>query len=295
MSNAPYKWHGRLTPWLFIFPTLVGLIIFRCIPIVSAFCLSFTDWNLLSSPVFSGLANYAELFGDPSFWRIVLNTFQFSVIFVGGGMVFGLLLAVLINVALKGISFLRALIYLPVVTSSVAVGIIWNWMLGPNFGIISQIITKLGMEPPYFLTDPKIALTSVALVQVWKMSGYYMILFLAGLQNIPDEVLESAYCDGASSVKAFFKITLPMLRPTVFFVLTVALIDSFKNFELIYAMTKGGPGISSTTLVYDVFLNAFQYYRVGFASAVSYILLFCVGMLTLFNFWIRKRFAQPID
>ena len=141
MNTVSYKWHGKLTPWLFIFPTLIGLIIFRCIPIISAFCLSFTDWNLLSAPVFSGIANYKELFCDPSFWRIVLNTFQFSAIFVCGGMVCGLALAVLINVTLHGISFLRALIYLPVVTSSVAVGIIWNWMLGPNFGIISQAIT----------------------------------------------------------------------------------------------------------------------------------------------------------
>lgn len=295
MSSVSYKWHSKVTPWLFIFPTLIGLIVFRCIPIGAAFYLSFTDWNLLSAPEWIGFGNYAELFADSSFWRIVLNTFQFSLVFVAGSMVIGLALAVLINTRIKGISAFRAIIYLPVVTSSVAVGIIWNWMLGPTYGIINNIISALGMEPPYWLADARFALTTVSVVQMWKMSGYYMILFLAGLQNIPTEVLESAYCDGASSRKAFFAITLPMMKPTIFFVLTVALIDSFKNFELIYSMTKGGPGIASTTLVYDVYLNAFQYYRVGFASAISYVLLLFVGLMTIINFWIRKHHAQPLD
>ncbi len=293
--SASYKWHNKLTPWLFVFPTVIGLIFFRCIPIGAAFYLSFTDWNLLSKINWIGLENYAELFSDPSFWHIILNTFQFSLVFVCGSMVVGLALAVLINIKCKGISAIRAIIYLPVVTSSVAVGIVWNWMLGPTYGIINNVISALGMEPPYWLADSHYALTTVSVVQMWKMSGYYMILFLAGLQNIPTEVIESAYCDGATARKTFFAITLPMLKPTVFFVLTVAIIDSFKNFELIYAMTKGGPGISSTTLVYDVYLNAFQYYRVGFASAVSYVLLLFVGLLTVLNFWIRKRYAQPLD
>ena len=295
MSKVAYKWHNKITPWLFVFPTIVGLIIFRCIPIVSAFYLSFTDWNLLSKVHWIGLENYAELFSDPSFWRIILNTFQFSLVFVALSMVAGLALAVLINTKCIGISAIRAIIYLPVVTSSVAVGIVWNWMLGPTYGIINNIISAIGLKPPYWLADSHYALTTVSVVQMWKMSGYYMILFLAGLQNIPTEVIESAYCDGATARKTFFAITLPMLKPIVFFVLTVAIIDSFKNFELIYAMTKGGPGISSTTLVYDVYLNAFQYYRVGFACAVSYVLLLFVGLMTLLNFWIRRRYAQPLD
>ena len=294
-NRISYKWHSSITPWLFILPTLVGLIVFRLIPIGASFYLSFTDWNLLSQPQWIGLGNYSELIREGEFATVVLNTLQFSFIFVAGSMILGLALAVMINVHVHGISVFRAMIYLPVVTSNVAIGIIWNWMLGPTYGIVCNIIETLGMTPPYFLSDPKLALTTVAMVHMWKMSGYYMILFLTGLQNVPTEVLESAYCDGANNRQTFFKITLPMLKPTVFFVLTIALIDSFKNFELIYSMTKGGPGISSTTLVYDVYLNAFQFYRVGYASAVSFILLLFVGAFTIFNFWIRKHHAQPLD
>lgn len=295
MSNINYKWHSKITPWLFIFPTLVGLAVFRLIPIVSALYLSFTDWNLLRDPVWTGLSNFKELFSNPSFLKIIGNTFQFSLIYVCGSMVVGLALAVLINIRIKGISFFRAILYLPVVTSSIAIGIVWNWMLGPTFGIVNNIISAMGIQPPYWLADSKFALSTVSFVQMWKMSGYYMIMFLAGLQNIPTEVKESAYCDGATNSQIFFKITLPMLKPTLFFVLTISLIDSFKNFEIIYAMTRGGPDISSTTLVYDVYLNAFQYYRVGFASSVSFVLLVLVGLLTILNFWIRKRYAQTLD
>ena len=295
MADVSYKWHGKLTPWLFILPTVIGLLVFRLIPIVSSFYLSFTDWSLLGAPVFLKLGNYTELFGSREFLSIILNTFQFSFIYVAGSIVLGLALAVLINVQLKGISFFRAAIYLPVVTSAVAVGIVWNWMLGPTYGVINNMIAAVGLTPPYWLGDMKLSLNTVAFVQVWKMSGYYMIIFLAGLQNIPSDTLEAARVDGANPAQSFFRVTLPMLMPTVFFVLTIAIIDSFKNFELIYAMTKGGPGNSSNTLVYDVYLNAFVYYRVGFASAIAYILLVFVGLLTIGNLYIRKYYAQPLD
>ncbi len=295
MADITYKWHKSYTPWLFIFPTVLGLTVFRLIPIAWSFYLSFTDWNLLAKPTFIQLGNYKELLASEDFITILLNTLQFSVVYVIGSIVLGLALAVLINTKIKGISAFRAAIYLPVVTSAVAVGIVWNWILGPTYGIVNNLIEAIGITPPYWLGDPKLVLNTVASVQVWKMSGYYMIIFLAGLQNIPAETLESARVDGANHRQSFFGITLPMLSPTVFFVLTIAIIDSFKNFELIYSMTKGGPGNSSNTLVYDVYLNAFVYYRVGFASAIAYVLLIVVGLLTVANFYIRKHHTQPLD
>jgi len=295
MTQPPYRWHSHFTPWVFILPTVLGLLVFRLIPIVSSFYLSFTDWNLLGSPAFLKTENYKELIQSEEFVQIVLNTFQFSLVYVVGSTIFGLALAVLINVKLKGIAVFRAAIYLPVVTSAVAVGIVWNWMLGPTYGVINNLIEAIGLTPPYWLGDTKLALNTVAAVQVWKMSGYYMIIFLAGLQNIPSDTLESAKVDGANAVQSFFRITLPMLLPTLFFVLTIGIIDSFKNFELIYAMTKGGPQNASNTLVYDVYLNAFVYYRVGFASAIAYILLIFVGLLTVGNFYIKKYLVQPLD
>lgn len=287
------RWYHSWTPWLFLFPTVVGLLVFRLIPIGASFALGFTDWDLLRSPVFVGLGNFEELFATDEFPGIIRNTLLFSLYYVLGSMLFGLVLALLIDVKMKGIGFFRACLYLPVITSSVAVGIVWNWLLGPNFGLINILLEQLGITPPYWLSDEKWALGTVAFVNVWKQAGYYMLLFLAGMQNIPRECLEAASIDGANPAQTLFRVKLPLFAPTIFFVLTVTIIDSFKNFELIYAMTKGGPGNATNTLVYDVYLNAFGYYRVGFASAISLILFILVGVVTLMNFYIRKYWAQP--
>ncbi|MCK9548335.1 MAG: sugar ABC transporter permease [Sphaerochaeta sp.] len=295
MRHTPYRWHKPLTPWVFVLPTVVGLLAFKLLPIVSALYFSFTEWSLLGSPLFIKLANYRELVSSEVFVRIVRNTVQFSFVYVIGSMVFGLALAVLINVQTRGIAFFRAAIYLPVVTSAVAVGIVWNWMLGPTYGVINNLIEAMGMTPPYWLADMKLALNTVATVQVWKMSGYYMIIFLAGLQNINADVLDSARVDGANAIQSFFRITVPMMASTLFFVLTITIIDSFKNFELIYAMTKGGPQNASNTLVYDVYLNAFVYYRIGYASAIAYVLFIIVALMTIFNFYVRKHLVEGLD
>lgn len=295
MTQTPFRWHRRITPWIFILPTVIGLLIFRLIPIFSSFYLSFTEWNLLRKAQFIGLGNYVEMMKSREFLMTLTNTLQFSLVYVVGSMALGLALAVLIDVQIKGISLYRAAIYLPVVTSAVAVGIVWNWILGPTYGIVSNIFESLGLTAPYWLSDPKLALNTVASLQVWKMSGYYMIIFLAGLQAINKDVLESARIDGANAFQSFFRITLPMLMSTFFFVLTITIIDSFKNFELIYAMTKGGPQNASNTLVYDVYLNAFVFYRVGYASAIAYILLVFVGLLTILNFFIKKYFVYSFE
>jgi multiple sugar transport system permease protein len=295
MRANKLKWHGKYTPWLFLIPTLVGLFVFKLIPILSAFYLSFTRWNLLGSPKFIGLDNFKEAFQSTQFLQTIQNTFEFSIIYIIGSMIFGLFLAILINKKLKGINFFRALIYLPVVTSSVAVGIVWNWILGPNVGLVAKILASIGINAPYWLGDTALALKTVASVQVWKMSGYYMILFLAGLQAIDSQVIEASIVDGANSIQRFFRVTLPMLSPTTFFVLSISIIDSFKNFELIYAMTKGGPQNSTNTLVYDVYLNGFQFFRIGYASSISMVLLLFVAILTAINFYIKKNWAQPLN
>jgi len=290
-----FKWHSRLAPWVLIFPTLIGLVVFRLIPIVASLILSFTKWNLITSPVNIGLENYRELFADPDFWKIAGNTLKLTGGYVVGSMVFGLLLALLVNNRIRGMNFYRAAIYIPVITSSVAVGIVWTRILGPKFGIIDFLLGKLGIVAPYWLQDPGLALWTVTFVQVWKMSGYYMILFLAGLQSISKEVLEASIVDGTTPVQRLFKVTIPMLAPTIFFVLTVAIMDAFKNFELIYAMTKGGPQNATNTLVYSVYVNAFSFSRVGYAEAIAWVLMAVVGVLTLINFYIRRYWAQPLD
>ena len=259
-EKQKFKWHSWATPWILVFPTLIGLVIFRLIPIVSSFFLSFTKWNLITDPKFIGL-----------------------------------ILALLVNNKLRGMNFFRAAIYMPVITSSVAVGIVWTRILGPKYGILDFFLKKIGITAPYWLQDPSLAIWTVTFVQVWKMSGYYMILFLAGLQAISKEVIEASVVDGATPTQRLFRVTIPMLAPTTFFVLTVAIMDAFKNFELIYAMTMGGPQNATNTLVYSVYLNAFSYNRVGYAESIAWVLMVVVGLLTVGNFFIKKYWAQPLE
>jgi multiple sugar transport system permease protein len=287
-----FSWYKKKDPWIFLLPTLLGLFVFRLGPIIGSFLLSFTDWDIIKKPRFIGLENYIELFNNPSFIEVLSNTLLFAFIYVIGVTVIGLFLAVLLNRNFKGISFFRSAFYTPVVTSAVAVGIIWSWILSPNYGVLNLMLLKLGINPPYWLGDTSIALFTVASVQVWKMAGYYMIVFLAGLQGIPRSLLEAAHIDGASPRRSFFTITLPLLSPTTFFVVSIAIIDSFKNFELIYAMTKGGPQNATNTLVYDVFLNAFVYYRMGYASTVAYVLLALVAGFSILNFTLKKHWVN---
>ncbi|HPD69920.1 MAG TPA: sugar ABC transporter permease, partial [Rectinema sp.] len=260
-------------------------------PIIGSFYLGFTDWDLLRTPKFIGLSNFSEALSDPGLIRIVVNTVLFSIIYVIGVMVIGLFLALMVNQKLPGTNFFRAAYYLPVITSAVAIGIIWSWILSPQVGILNILVKSVGLKPPNWLGDTHWALLTVSVIQVWKMAGYYMVLFLAGLQSIPDSVKEAAVVDGANSLQLFFHVTLPMLSPTTFFVLTVAMIDSFKNFELIYTMTRGGPQSSTTTLVYDVYVYGFVHYRMGYASAVAYVLMVLVGAITIANFYIKKRWV----
>ena len=292
MKRKSLTWYKRWDPWLFLIPTILGLVFFRVGPIIGSFLISFTDWDILRDARFLGLENYKEMFLNSAFYQVLRNTLTFSFIYVFGVTVFGMLLALLLNQKLKGMKFFRSAFYTPVVTSAVAVGIIWSWILSPKYGILTIILTKLGIVSPYWLGDPSIALFTVAMIQVWKMSGYYMIIFLAGLQNIPESLREAAKIDGAGKLKSFLSITLPLLTPTTFFVLSISIIDSFKNFELIYAITRGGPQNSTNTLVYDVYLNAFVYYRMGYSSALAYILLAVVGLITAFNFYGKKRWVQ---
>lgn len=294
-EKQKFKWHSWATPWILVFPTLIGLVIFRLIPIVSSFFLSFTKWNLITDPKFIGLKNFTELFSDPVFWKILGNTLKITAGYVTGGMIFGLLLALLVNNKLRGMNFFRAAIYMPVITSSVAVGIVWTRILGPKYGILDFFLKKIGITAPYWLQDPSLAIWTVTFVQVWKMSGYYMILFLAGLQAISKEVIEASVVDGATPTQRLFRVTIPMLAPTTFFVLTVAIMDAFKNFELIYAMTMGGPQNATNTLVYSVYLNAFSYNRVGYAESIAWVLMVVVGLLTVGNFFIKKYWAQPLE
>ena len=211
-------------------------------------------------------------------------------------MVCGLFLAILVNNKLRGITFFRGLYYLPVITATVAVGVVWSWILSPRFGILTRWLNDLGfVNVPSFLGDSRYALLSLVVVYIWKMAGYHMILFLAGLQGIPEVYYEAAKIDGATPWQTLRHITLPLLSTTTFFIMIIALIQSLQTFDLTFAMTEGGPNNASTTLSFFTYINAFVHFRMGYAASMAFVLFLIVGTITVINFWARKYWVNTIE
>lgn len=286
--------YGKLTPFLFILPMLVGLAIFRLIPIVVSFVVSFTSWNVFSPPQWVGLDNYRTLVQSPIFWEVARNTVVFALVFVPLVMSLGLSLALLVNQKLRGSAFFRGVFFMPYITSIVAVALAWKWILATRFGLLNNALFEwFGVQnPPSWLGDPRYALMAVAFVLAWQSAGFQMLLFLAGLQNIDESLKEAAMIDGATRWQVFRHITLPLLSPITFFVLIISLIASSQTFEVTYALTGGGPQRASTTLAFYIYQNAFVHYQMGFASSLAYTLLLFVGGLTLVNFYLRRRWVH---
>jgi multiple sugar transport system permease protein len=276
--------------WAFVFVglALTGLIVLTIGPIVASFLLSFTDWDLLGAPRFIGLRNFEELFADTTFWRAVQNTIVFTTLSVPLGMALSLGLAMALNRKLRGIGFYRTLFLLPLVASSVATALIWGLMLDPVAGPVNYLLGQAGLPQPGWLGDTFWAMPSIIIMSIWKGFGLNVVIFLAGLQGIPNELYEAAQIDGAGRFARFRHITLPMLSPTTFFVLLIALIASFQVFDSTYVLTKGGPQDSTITLVYYVYQTGFQQLRMGYASAISYV-LFAMTLVIVGIQWLSQR------
>ena len=296
---------------LYILPTYLILFVFIIVPIFFAFYLSFNKWNLLGNIKFTGIANYKKLFHMEEFWTALVNTFYYTFITVPLGICLALFLAVLLNSKIKGLAFYRAAYFMPVMTSVVASAFIWQWIFQSHNGILNYILGFIGFEPiswlnepkgiftvifdsidvklPKFLGGPSVTLVAISIMSIWKNTGYYMIIILAGLQNIPKSYYEAAEIDGAGPVRRFISITLPILSPTTFFVLIMSVIVSFQVFEQIAVTTKGGPLNSSLVLVYFIYERAFRYLEVGFASSSAFILFAIVLILTYFQVKILGR------
>ena len=282
---------GRVTPYLFVAPMILGLAVFRFGPLLVAAFASFTKWDIRTPPEWHGLANYRELWSSELFWKVVRNSVVFAAIFVPGVIAISLALAVLLNRKTKGIAFFRAAYFLPWITTMVAVAFAWRWIFTPRFGILNHFLrTYLGVsDPPAWLAESMWALPALAVVSIWKTLGFQMMIFLAGLQGIPHVLYEAAAIDGANRWQQFRMITLPMLEPVTFFVFIITLIDSFKTFEVTYALTGGGPNNSSETLAFSIFRNAFLFGRMGYASAQAMILLVSVSALGAAAYWWQAR------
>jgi multiple sugar transport system permease protein len=286
--------HGKLTPYLFVLPMVVGLIVFRLGPVAVAFMAGFTKWNIQTPPELLGLANYGEAISSEIFWQVSKNTLLFTLIYVPGVMILALVMAVMVNQKIRGIAFFRGLYFMPYITAMVAVAMVWRWIFATRFGILNFVLSSAFQisDPPAWLADRAWALPALAIVAIWKHAGFQMLVFLAGLQGIPNSLYEAAAIDGASRRAQFFKITLPLLSPVTFFVFIITVVDAFKTFDVTYAMTGGGPNYASTTLAYAIYQNAFIYGRMGYASALAMLLLVFVGVTTLVSFKLKDRMVD---
>jgi len=280
-----------------LLPAVVIIAAFVIWPVINSLYLSFHDWHLLRPDhPFVGFGNYQAVVSDKDFWNALKNTVMFSVGTVPTRMALALLLALLFNSG--GFPFskiLRAVVYLPHVASMVVISFIWLFLLDRDLGIISNtFLPALGLEPVAFLRDPKLAMPSIMAMSVWKSLGYETMVFLAGLQGIHREYLEAAAIDGANRWQVFWHITLPLLSPTVMFLAVIGVIFSFQVFDSIYVMTEGGPLKRTEVLVYYVYYHGFETYRLGYASALAYILFIIILSLTILEFWMAGYFRKEV-
>jgi ABC-type sugar transport system permease subunit len=250
-------------------PTLLGLLFFTLGPLVFAVYISFTDWSLLGSPTWVGLTNFKQLFGDSTFWTAWVNTLYYTGVSVPLSMIVGLAIALLLNRKLPGMAVFRVLFFVPMTIGVVASGLLWSWMFNPQYGVLNYLFHFVGLGPFHWLTSSQMSMPSIILVGVWRALGFNIIVFLAGLQAIPQELYDAAYIDGAGGVRRFWNVTIPLLSPTIFFSALIGIIMSFQVFEQTYVMTQGGPGNSTLTIIYFVFQQGFSYLRMGYASAAS--------------------------
>ncbi len=279
-----------LTPYLFLLPGCVILGAFIFYPLLQAIWLSFTDYNMIVDPTFIGTENYQRLFDDDMFWKTLIQTLIYLVGVVPALIILPIFLAILVNQKLKGIGFFRSAYYIPVVTSWVVVGITWEWVYAEK-GVLNYLLEVVGLVngPVHWLTSEKTALFAVMAVTVWKGLGYYMVIYLAGLQSIPSNLYEAAEIDGANKWQQTIRITIPMLMPSIIIVTVMSSIAAMKVFEEIYIMTGGGPLNSSKTLVFYIYQEAFEKLSMGYASAAGVVLFLITLIFSIVNLKLMGR------
>jgi len=289
-GNRKQARRNTLIGWTFILPNFLGFLAFTLIPVLAAFALSFMEWTSFSAPKWVGLANFQRMLASDSFWVALRNTVVYAIGHVPLTMALALLLAMLLNRKLKGIGFFRVALFFPYITSLVAVAVVWNMLFSPDNGPINQFLHTIGIaNAPGWTSSSDWALPAVIITSVWRDMGYYMVLYLAGLQAIPAELYEAAEVDGASAWQRFWNVTIPSLRPTTFFVVVMLTVSSFKVFDLIVVMTNGGPGRSTPVLSQLIYQEGIGEGKFGYSSAISLVLFLIVLTVTVVQFKIQQR------
>ncbi len=283
------NYYKKYTPYLFLLPALAVLVVFFFIPFFQTLGLSFFDYSSsLYHPHFSGADNYIKLFKEPIFYKVMFNTFMYLVIAVPFLVIFPLFVAILINQKIRGITLYKILIYFPVIVSIVVAAIAFKWLFAGQ-GILNYVLSEMNLSPIGWLTDTKWALFSVAVVTIWKGIGYYMMIYLASLMSVPQDLYEACDIDGAGFFKKHLTVTIPHIMPTIALVSTISTISAMKVFAEIYVMTKGGPLNSSKTIVYYIYERAFENLDLGYASAMAVVLLVIVMLFSLINIFCFEK------
>ena len=284
-----FRYYKKYVPYLFLLPALVILTVFFFIPFFQTIGLSFFDYSKsIYGPSFVGLDNYTNILHSGLFYKIMGNTFLFLVLAVPFLVIFPLFLAVLINQKIRGITLYKILIYLPVIVSIVVAAIAFKWLYAQE-GILNYFVTTFGLKPIGWLTDSRFSLLSVAIVTIWKGVGYYMMIYLAALMSVPQELYEACDIDGANFLTKHLTVTIPQILPTIALVSTISIISAMKVFVEIYVMTKGGPLNSSKTIVYYIYERAFENLDLGYASALAVVLLVVIMVFSLINIFVFEK------
>lgn len=270
----------KIAPYIFIAPNILLFLTFMIIPILFTFYISFQEWGILGEPVFVGLGNYISMLSDKVFWISLWNTVYYTVGTVPFEMVLGLAGAILLNRKIPLRAFFRSVFFAPVVVSLVASGLIWSWMYNPNYGLFNHLLSMVGINGINWLASPEWAMPAVIITTLWVRIGYCLVIYLAGLQAIPGTLYEAAEIDGANSWQKFWYMTLPLLKNTTIFVLVIEVIHGFMVFDLIYTMTNGGPGYSTTVIVQYIYQKAFVEGDMGYASAIGTVFFLMIMSLT---------------
>ncbi|WP_221583908.1 carbohydrate ABC transporter permease [Microbacterium sp. G2-8] len=287
------RMRNTLLGWSFILPNFLGFALLTLIPVIALFYMSLTDWNIFGSIAtaqFLGFENFERLLGDGSFRTSFVNTIYYTAMHVPLTIVVSLGLALLLNQKLRGVAFFRTAAFFPYITSIVAIALVWNLLLSPEYGPVNQLLGAVGIPGPGWLTSTDWAMPAVVIISTWRDMGYYMVLFIAGLQTVPPELYEAARVDGANAWQRFWNVTLPCLRPTMFFVTVILTINSLKVFDLILVLTQGGPGQSTTVISQFIFNKGFEENDFGYASAASVVLFALCLVVTIVQYmWNKKR------
>ncbi len=281
-------WQKTL-PYCMVLPAMLIFGVFVIYPVFYMVYVSFFDWNMIADMEFIGIENYIDMFTDKDFWLVLGNTFQFMLMMVPASIILSLLIALYLKKNTRINRWIQNIMFMPNIVSLVSISFIWMWMMDENRGLFNYVLSLFNISPVNWLGDPDVAMFSLVLVNIWKSLGYYVLIIVAALQGIPGYLYEAAALDKSKPITTFFKITLPMLSPTLFFLVLTGIIGSFKTFESVSLMTAGGPADSTNTLVYELYQQGFVYYNTGYASAMGVVLMVLVGAMTLVYFTVLQK------